>query len=386
MHRDPRPFGVPISHSWEDRLSSTGTVISSSSQPFSSSQPTTHPHSHTQKHSFLVAIPAIVRSTVASASLPVRAALLEAVAPATVRMGLATELTTPARLAVRLDAFRLDLYNPATPGRPTFVTLAVPAHALRGASPLSVPPQDAAVRHPGELSRFLAATFAAGTAAGRAASGTTRPLPDRRATVGVRGATVARLGAGNTLAYPIRLDKEVRLDGLDRLDGLRVQELTPVSAAEALADPGLGNDTNLRGTLWLPNVSQLTLHLGNVSHRAEVAGVAVGTATIDDLRINPGNQTVAYEGQLDAAAVMANLSAVMGAVDAAGDMELVVKANRAVVDGQHIEYLDEVLSQIGVNTKLSVCDAIKSIPKEVMQNIPPAMMTKLPLKQIMACM
>lgn len=323
----------------------------------------------------------------ASASLPVRAGLLEAVSPTAVRMGLTTELTTPSRLAVRLDAFHLDLYNPASTGGspPTFVSLAVPAHALQGTSPLTVPPQDATVRDQVELSRFLARAFAAGTAAGTASGGNGN-LSDQRVTVGVRGRSVARLGAGATLAYPVRLDKQVRLDGLDGLDGLRVEVLAPVSTAEAVADPALGDDTNLRGTLWLPNVSPLALGLGNVSHRVEVAGVAVGTATIGDLRISPGNQTVAYEGQLDAAAVMANLLAVMGAVDDAGNIELAVTGDRATVDGEHIEYLDEVLGKMSVNAKLSMCDAIKSIPEELMQDIPADVMEKLPLQQIMKCM
>lgn len=318
----------------------------------------------------------------ASASLPVRAGLLEAVSPTTVRMGLTTELTTPSRLAVRLDAFHLDLYNPSAGGSPpAFVSLAVPAHALQGTSRLTVPPQNATVRDHAELSRFLARAFAAGTA-----SGGNGNLSDQRVAVGVRGRSVARLGAAGTLAYPVRLDKEVRFDGLDGLDGLRVEVLAPVSAAEAVADPALGDDTNLRGTLWLPNVSPLALGLGNVSHRVEVAGVAVGTATIEDLRISPGNQTVAYEGQLDAAAVMANLLAVMGAVDDTGNIELVVTGDRATVDGEHIGYLDEVLGKISVNAKLSVCDAIKSIPEQLMQDIPADVMEKLPLQQIMKCM
>lgn len=288
-----------------------------------------------------------------------RGGLLEAVSPSRARFALTTELTTPGGLSAGLDAFALDLYDAESPGRPAFATLDVPPQTLRGPTPVEVPAQVVRVLDAAAFRGFLGRAFGA-----------------ERTTVGVRGSSVARIGAG--LAYPVALDREVELGGLRGLQGVRVESLDPVVPAEA-------DGTNLRGSLWVPNYSPLALGMGNVTYDVLANGVRIGKTTVENLRIVPGNQTVEYKGQLDSDVIMANIRDVLGSLNADGDLEFVVTGNQSTVDGEHIGYLDEVLSKINVKAVFSICQAMNSLPKEVMGKMPLDVVVKIPFDKMMGC-
>lgn len=308
---------------------------------------------------------------------------MDAVSANQVRFGLTTELSVPAPFTVGLDAFTLDLYNvvddddtTTTPGSSggdhghpppaAFVTLAVPAQTLKGTTTIEIPAQVVDVLNAAELTKFLARAFTA----------------DRdKAIVGVRGTSVARLAGATSslLRYPVDLDKAVRLDGLRGLDGLHVEELVPVAPAEA-------DGTSLRGSLWLPNDSVLSLGLGNVSYDVSVAGVRIGETSVADLHIVPGDQTIQYGGTTDADAVMGNARTVLESLDGDGSFEFLVTGKEATVNGEHIGYLDDILSKISVKTQVDVCTAMASLGQKAMGKMPLDVMDLLPWDRLMDCM
>lgn len=341
--------------------------------------PTSHSvHTHLQHpltpspSSFLVAVPAIIKSTIDSAELPVHAGSMDAVSAHQVRFGLTTQLNVPAAFTVGLDAFTLDLYNVDTPDHPSFVTLAVPAQTLKGTTPIDIPPQVVDVHNTAELTKFISRAFTA----------------DRgEATIGVRGTSVARLGGGGgRLSYPVAIDKVVQLDGLRGLDGLHVEELVPVTPNTKQDDDDDDDGTTLRGSLWLPNESVLSLGLGNVSYDVSVAGVRIGETRVADLHIVPGDQRIQYGGKTDADAVMGNARTVLGSLDEDGKFEFLVTGRESTVNGEHIGYLDDVLSKINVKTQVDICTAMASLGKEAMGKMPLSVMGLLPWDRLMDCM
>lgn len=260
----------------------------------------------------------------------------------TVRLGLTTELSTPAGAAVRLDPFTLELYNPGS--GPTFATLSVPAQNLRGATPVEIPTQDVRVEDAAELAHFVSTVFAGSEGRGAAV-------------VGVRGDFVARFAASS---YPVRVDKEVRFGGLRSLGGLRVEDTDVSEDREA-------DGTNLRGSFMVPNPSKVTVGLGNVTYDVLVGGVRIGQAFVDDLQLEPGNQALTFRGVSDDEAVVDNLEKLVGAMDEeTSDIQFTVVGSSSTVNGEHIPYLDDVLSRVKVASGIPFCEGVKMVNMDLL--------------------
>ncbi|KAF3769719.1 hypothetical protein M406DRAFT_66190 [Cryphonectria parasitica EP155] len=293
---------------------------------------------------FLVAIPAIIQHTIDQATLPISNGTLAPLNASAVRLGFTTELSTPSGTTVYLEPFTLDLYNPDTNGHPAFASLAVPGHRLSGRSAIEVPAQDVQVRDTAELSMFLARAFAAPevTSVGARAEG-----------------AVARLAASR---YSVRLDKQVTLAGLRGLEGVRIME---TAAREDYIEEGEEEKekADLGGSLEVPNSSPLTVRLGNVTYSVLAGGVQIGQALTRDLELQPGNQTLEFEAVTDADSVIAHLEEVLGEMED-GVIGFTVVGERATVNGEHIPYLDAVLTNVTVAGGLPFCEAMKIIPME----------------------
>lgn len=309
------------------RSSPSTTLIQSTSHP-------THAAS-----SFLVAIPREVQKAVDKATLPIKAGTLDAVSPYQVRLGLTTEMETPASMGATLEAFDLSLYNGDTPGRPAFLTVSVPQQSLKGKTEIVIPSQVVTVQDHAELVTFLTRTFA-----------------NEKTTVGCRGDSVARV-AGQ--GYPVHFDKpEVALDGLAGLDGMHITELVPE----------VGGAVN--GGLFVPNRSPLALGLGNVTYNVVSGGETIGKTTILDLHVVPGNQNIEYQGQLSIDDIVAPgvLEAVVRTIDDTKEenpLEFVVTGDQSTVNGERIGYLDAILSNIQVKAQVPFCQAFWAIPRDV---------------------
>lgn len=124
----------------------------------------------------------------------------------------------------------------------------------------------------------------------------------------------------------------------------------------------------INGSLTVPNPSKLTLALGDVTYRVYGGdGLLLGESHVNDLRLVPGDQAVPYEGTLDVDAIVdeehgfAAFEKIMDTVTDDGRVPFDIVGNAAYVHGQHIEYLDEVLSQI----KLRVVPCLQTTQKAI---------------------
>lgn len=282
-----------------------------------------------------------------NAELPIHSGSVEAVSPTHLRFGLTTELENSKDLGVTLDAFPLELYNPESESEDTIVTLNFPEQRLEkhARKVIEIPPQTLEIESQTELRQFLAKAFSS-----------------NQTTIGIRGNTHAHvLGS-----HAITLDKTVTLDGLRNLTGMKVDTLIPAPpggvGANIPADDPRDSIATMNGSLTIPNPSKLSLALGDVTYNVYSAGLLLGESHVNDLRLVPGEQAIPYEGTLnidtiiDKANEYANFIKIMdGATDDAR-VPFDVVGNAAYVNGERIEYLDEVLSQIKL--QLAPCASV----------------------------
>lgn len=293
----------------------------------------------------------MIQDAINHSELPLLSASVEAVSPTQVRFGLSTELENAQAMGVTLDAFPLELYNTDSETRDTIATLAFPEQVLdrHTTTAIDVAPQTLEIQSQTELRAFLAKAFQA-----------------EQTSVGVRGITHARVLGGS---YAVTLDKEVSLAGLHNLEGMQVDTLIPAAPSSLLAedDPAAVLAT-INGSLTVPNPSKLNLALGDVTYKVYSAGVLLGESHVNDLRLVPGNQALPYEGTLNVDDIIdkeneyATFAKIMNATTDDGRVPFEITGSAAYVNGEHIEYLDEVLSKITLRVAPCMDTTQEAIP------------------------
>ena len=96
---------------------------------------------------------------------------------------------------------------------------------------------------------------------------------------------------------------------------------------------------------------------GNVTLNLESAGLRIGTATIHDVLLKPGNNSVSLRGRLDVNTVKENLAEVMASQSSAlrsGDLEISASGNSTVYNGVHIKYYEDVLNNLTLTTRVPI--------------------------------
>ncbi|MCJ1284287.1 hypothetical protein MMC26_003618 [Xylographa opegraphella] len=168
--------------------------------------------------------------------------------------------------------------------------------------------------------------------------------------------TVALEVSGTTalheMAFPetsVAYKKSVQLSGLNRLAGFDVPSFRILLAPSA-------NGTNLIGEVLIPNPSVFTFAMGNVTLDLSVAGRPIGTSTLADLVLAPGNNTVPM-------AAATNQSAVLELITATytdGLLPVDVAGRSSVYDGVHLPYYEQALASVTQHVVLDVGAALKA--------------------------
>ncbi|GLI81809.1 hypothetical protein PoHVEF18_010200 [Penicillium ochrochloron] len=166
-----------------------------------------------------------------------------------------------------------------------------------------------------------------------------------------KGSTVGHLGA---LKAPLTLDKDIELDGLDKLSGFSINSARVVIPKEA-------DGTNLVGEAILPNHSVFTFALGNVTLNLRSSDLIIGQATILNVLLKPGNNTVALRGRVEISTVLDNLSGILSAQKTAlgdGELELSASGNSTIYDGVHIKYYEQVLNNLTLVARVPILQVL----------------------------
>ncbi|KAL8757567.1 MAG: hypothetical protein Q9184_004173 [Pyrenodesmia sp. 2 TL-2023] len=114
---------------------------------------------------------------------------------------------------------------------------------------------------------------------------------------------------------------------------------------------------NMVGTIYIPNPSVMTITMGNVTFNNYVDGDFIGTSTLSDLVLRPGNNTLPMRSTV-------NQTLVIGKVTGTykdGLLPVDIVGNSSVYDGQHLEYFEKALQSNRQHIVLNVGAALAAV-------------------------
>ncbi|OBT61226.1 hypothetical protein VE03_08700 [Pseudogymnoascus sp. 23342-1-I1] len=280
---------------------------------------------------FLIVFPAIAQRMVNDASLPIYSASITNPTPESVQYSLFAGLNVPKPFTVKLKPIALNLLvDQEPPNRNPYITVQLPEQNLKGNATITVTNQTTNI-----LDQEIFGTFL------------NSAVYQETFFLSASGETDAYVGK---LKAHIRLDKKVELKGLNKLKGFGIESARAVLPAEE-------DGTNLIAELSIPNASLVSFELGNVTLNIMVGGILLGNATMKNVYLVPGNNTVPARGIVNLKTAIMNLPAILssqvGAL-AKGNIEMSASGNSTIYNGQHIEYYEKVLNKLVLTTQMPI--------------------------------
>ncbi|KAJ6077345.1 uncharacterized protein N7446_000281 [Penicillium canescens] len=280
--------------------------------------------------SFLAIIPAIARRIVDNTTLHVYSAQILSPNADQFTFILHISLDVPRGLRIRTDPLNLSLFNrDVTPMEP-YLTVALPGYSLRGKTELSITRNVTDILNMKQFVNTLASA-----------------VYNKSFTISAKGSTIGHLGA---LKTPLIVDKDIELKGLNKLSGFSIDSARLIIPKEA-------DGTNLVGVVILPNYSVFTFALGKVTLNLQSSDMVIGQATLENVVLKPGNNSVSLRGQLDMDTVIDNLPVILSTPKSAlmdGELELNASGNSTIYDGKHIAYYEKLLNNLTITTKVPI--------------------------------
>lgn len=97
--------------------------------------------------------------------------------------------------------------------------------------------------------------------------------------------------------------------------------------------------------------------------------MVVGQATIQNVILRPGDNTVALSGEVDISTILDNLSDIISDQKAAlldGDIELSASGNSTVYNGVHIQYYEDVLNNLTLTTRVPILEVLSGTLQQLL--------------------
>ncbi|KAI4136607.1 MAG: hypothetical protein LQ341_005529 [Variospora aurantia] len=167
----------------------------------------------------------------------------------------------------------------------------------------------------------------------------------------VKGKT--RLHEGRLPVTTVDYNKKIRMKGLNGLAGFDVTSFS----IKLLPEP---DGANMIGTVYIPNPSVLTITMGNVTFNNYVENEFIGTSTLSDLVLKPGNNTLPMRSTVNQTLVIQKVTATY--VD--GMLPVDIVGNSSVYNGQHLEYFERALQSNRQHIVLNVGAALAALSPE----------------------
>ncbi|KKK26950.1 hypothetical protein ARAM_004353 [Aspergillus rambellii] len=279
---------------------------------------------------FLLVIPAIAQRVADDTNITVYSATMMNPKPDAVTLTLNTSLAIPLGLRVGIDPLNINLFNRDSNPRITYLTVPLPEYSLKGTTNLVATSNNTPVLDEDEFVRALAMA-----------------VYSKKITLSADGEPTVHLGA---LKAHLRLDKDVELAGLDKLNGFSIDEA-------AFLLPALPDGSNLNGKATLPNHSVVTFALGNVTLNLMAKNIVLGTARLENVILQPGNNSVNFTAKADIKHALDNIGSILKAeADAlrSGDIELSASGNQTVYNGVHLPYFERVLNNLTITARVPI--------------------------------
>ncbi|OCL13904.1 hypothetical protein AOQ84DRAFT_371763 [Glonium stellatum] len=284
---------------------------------------------------FLVIFPAVAQRLVDSADLPIRSSMIMDPTNGSVIYSLIASLKVPKPFTVKLMPITLSLFRPETePNIIPYVNVSLPEMKLKGNASVAITNQTATILDKSQFIDFLA-----------------NAVYSEEFTLAARGETDAYLGK---LKAHIHFNKAIKLKGLNMLNRF------VINSARVLLPPE-EDGTNLEGSFTIPNASIVTFELGNVTLNLKVGDLILGNATMENVLLKPGNNSISARGIIDLKTTIKNIGPIVTAeADAlkAGNIEVSASGNQTIFNGQHIDYFEDVLNNLTLTAQMPIASIL----------------------------
>jgi len=171
---------------------------------------------------------------------------------------------------------------------------------------------------------------------------TTAVLSNEYVTTALVGNT--KLHEGALPVITINYNHTSTYKGLNGLKGFNVTDV--IVNLTALTGP------NLSGYAYIPNPSDMTIVMGDVTMDLSTSGGVIGNTTIPNLTLVPGNNTLPMTGTMDQ-------TAVVNSMNSSGYVELSITGKSAIYNGEHLVYYERALASNTLSLALNVQQIIK---------------------------
>ncbi|KAL4929282.1 DUF3712 domain-containing protein [Aspergillus undulatus] len=154
-----------------------------------------------------------------------------------------------------------------------------------------------------------------------------------------------KLKQGGLPKIDIDYNKTVTMKGLNKLDGFRIESLS--------LDLNRDDGNNAVGTVFIPNPSVLRLSMGNLTLDVSAGnGTAVGQSFLNDLILEPGNNTVPMLSALDTDLLIEFVGEI------GSTLPLTIVGNSSVYNGEEIPYFTAALAANELTTDLNLLSVL----------------------------
>ncbi|KIW70686.1 hypothetical protein PV04_02931 [Phialophora macrospora] len=157
-----------------------------------------------------------------------------------------------------------------------------------------------------------------------------------------------KLHKGAWPATTVAYNKNITMRGLNALKGFNV-------TAFHIINPALADGTNANGTIHIPNPSVSQFELGDLTLNMSVNGMSIGTATLPNVFIAAGNNSIPMTA-------VTNQTAVAGLVLGpykSGVLPIDMVATSVTYDGQRIPWYEQALGAVPLRVDLDVIPALQ---------------------------
>ncbi|KAL4944021.1 hypothetical protein BDV06DRAFT_120198 [Aspergillus oleicola] len=154
-----------------------------------------------------------------------------------------------------------------------------------------------------------------------------------------------KLKQGGLPKIDITYNKTVTMKGLNKLDGFRIMSLS----LETDRDDG----NNAVGTVYIPNPSALRLSMGNLTLDVSTQnGTSVGQSFLNNLVLEPGNNTVPMLSALDMDLLLPIIA------QGTTTIPLTIVGNSSVYNGEEIPYFTAALAANELTVNLNLAEVL----------------------------
>lgn len=115
---------------------------------------------------------------------------------------------------------------------------------------------------------------------------------------------------------------------------------------------------------------------GNVTLALKIDDLVLGNGTIDNVLLNPGNNTIPLRGMLDIGKTLSNVATVLATeADALSQLQVKLWASgqSVVANGLHLPYFEKVLSNLTVSTQVPILKVLLRSVSELIDSNPGVM-------------